>query len=348
MRKMACGAMLVAVPISACGGERDAVPPPQASPSPLVAAGPPSAEPAPPLPAPEPAKPLLIDLQKQAIAARGAAMNAHDARKFSELYALDATINEYGLGEAKGREAIAGGLQKAFDGFPDFKIAVSKVFVKNEVLAQEWIITGTHTGEFNDAKPTNKTIGVRVGSVLTFTPEGLIETERRYWDTSTLLSQLGLTKAPARPVATLPSAEPEWHIAKGTPEEDKLVEVAKAISGAFERKSEASFLGALSENVSWSNVTQPKDISSKADAKQFFALFTRAFPDAKFSSDALFGVGDVVVSESAMTATHVGALGPLKPTKKPVTIHGLDILVVKDGKLASGSSYANSLELEAR
>ena len=46
-----------------------------------------------------------------------------------------------------------------------------------------------------------------------------------------------------------------------------------------------------------------------------------------------------------MTATHAGPLGPLKPTKKPVTMHGLDIMVVKDGKLASGSSYSNSLEL---
>ena len=209
MRKMTCGAILVAVPISACVGEGDAVPPPQSSPPPpLVAAGPPSAEHAPPLPAPEPPKPPLIDLQKKAVAARGEAMNAHDARRFSELYALDATINEYGLGGAKGREAIAGGLQKAFDGFPDFKIAVSRVYVKDDVLAQEWIITGTHTGEFNGAKPTNKTIGVRVGSVLTFTPEGLIKTERRYWDTSTLLSQLGLMKAPARPVAALPSGEP--------------------------------------------------------------------------------------------------------------------------------------------
>lgn len=335
------GAMLVAVPISACGGEGGAVPPPQSPPPPpLVAAAPPAAESAPP-----PPKPSLIDLQKQAVAAAGAAMNAHDARTYSGLFAPDATVHEYGLGEAKGREAIAGGLQKAFDGFPDFKIGVSKVFVKNEVLAQEWVITGTHTGEFNGAKPTNKTIGVRVASVLTFTPEGLIKTEHRYWDTSTLLLQLGLMKAPARPLAALPSGEPEWHIAKGTPEEDKLVEVARAINGAFEKKSEADFLGALSENVSWSNVTQPKDMSGKASAKQFFSMFTKAFPDAKFSSDALFGVDDVVVSESSMTATHAGALGPLKPTNKPVTIHGLDIMVVKDGKLASGSSYSNSLEL---
>jgi SnoaL-like polyketide cyclase len=90
--------------------------------------------------------------------------------------------------------------------------------------------------------------------------------------------------------------------AKGTPDEDKLVEFAKTISGAFEK-------------------------------------------DARFSSDGLLGVDDVVVSKLSMTGTYAGALGPLKPTKKRVTIHGRDIMVVKDGRLVSGSSYSNSLEL---
>jgi len=340
MLKTTYGAMPMVVLISACGGEGGADPAGQASPPPLVAAAPPSAEPAPPSP-----RPALIDLQKQAVAAACAAMNAHDAKKYSELFAPDATVDEYGLGEAKGREAIAGGIRGALNGFPDLKIGVSKIFVKDEVLVQEWVITGTNKGVFNGAKPTNKRIGVRVASVLTFTPEGLIKTEHRYFDTSTVSSQLGLMKAPARPVAALPNGEPEWHIAKGTPEEDKLVEVAKAINGAFEWKSEADYVGALSENVSWSNVTQPKDISGKASAKQFFGMFTKAFPDAKFSSDALFGVDDVVVSESSMTATHAGPLGHQKPTKKPITMHGVDIMVVKDGKVASGSSYSNSSEL---
>jgi steroid delta-isomerase-like uncharacterized protein len=286
-------------------------------------------------------KPSLLELQKQAVAAAVAAMNAHDAKKFSELFAPDATVHEHGLGEAKGREAIGGGLQGALNGFPDFAVGVSKVFVKNEVLAQEWVIAGTNRGEFNGAKPTNKAIGVRVASVLTFTPDGLIQTEHRYWDTSTLLSQLGMIKAPARPIAALPRGEPEWHVARGTPEEDKQVEVAKTIHGAFETKSEPDFLGALSENVLWSDLTQPKDLSGKASAKQLFARFTKAFANTKFSAGALFGADDVVVSESALTATHVGSSG------NPVEVHGVDILVVKNAKMTSVSRYSNSFELNA-
>ena len=287
----------------------------------------------------------MVESQMRVVAAASAAMNAHDAKRYSELFAPDATLDEYGLGEARGRDAVARGIQGAFDGFPDYKIGVSKIFVKDDVLVQEWVITGTNQGEFNGAKPTHRTIGIRGASVLTFTPEGLIKTEHRYFDTSTVASQLGLMNAPARPVAALPSGEPDWHIARGTPEEDELVEVAKVISGAFETKSASALLGALSKSVSWSNVGEPEDMTGRASAMQFFDRFTKAFPDAKFSSVTLFGVDDVVVSESSMAATHAGPLGPLAPTNKQVTLHGLDIMVLNDGMVASLSRYSNSFEL---
>jgi ketosteroid isomerase-like protein len=339
MRNTICGAILVAVPISACGDRGGVVRALQApSPPPLVAT-------APPFPEPEPLKRTLIDLQKQAVAAARAAMNTHDAKKYSELFAPDATVDEYGLGEAKGRKAIAGGIQGAFDGFSDYKIGASKIFVKNEVLVQEWVITGTNNGEFNGAKPTDKPVGVRGASVLTFTPEGLIKTEHRYFDTSTVLSQLGLMKEPARPVAALPKGEPEWHIAKGTAEEDKLVEVAKALNGAFEKKSEADFLGALCDNPAWSDFAAPQDLIGQASAKQVFRMFTNAFPDAKRTYHSLFAADDTVISEWSFTATHAGRFGLLKPTKKSIALHVVDIMRVKDGKVQSGSSYSNSFEL---
>jgi steroid delta-isomerase-like uncharacterized protein len=346
MRKTTCGALLLTVLISACGGEGDAVPPPQVPPPPPpTATAPPPAPVAPPTP-PEPPKPALIELQKQNHAAAVAALNAHDSKKFSEIFAPDAVVNVIGMGpEIKGREAIAGEIQKNFDAFPDFKIAITKVFVKNDVAVQEWVVTGTNKGEFNGMKPTNKAIGLHGAAVLWFTPDGLVKQEDRYFDGSTMMAQLGQMKMPARPVATLPSGDTQWHVAKGTPEEDKLVDVAKGMYGSFEKKSESDFLGALADNPTWSDVGQPKDMSGKAEAKKFFGMYTKAFTDMKSSFEVLFAADEYVVSESTMTAVHSGQLGPLKPTKKPVTLHGIDIMVIKDGKIQSGTSYANSMEL---
>src|SRR6185295_99146 len=111
MRKTTFGAVLLTVLISACGGEGDAVPPPQPPPPPPPMAAPPPPAPAPP-PAAEAPKPALIELQKQNFAAGGAALNAHDSKKFGDLYAADATLTIAGMGEYKGREAIAGEIQK--------------------------------------------------------------------------------------------------------------------------------------------------------------------------------------------------------------------------------------------
>jgi steroid delta-isomerase-like uncharacterized protein len=170
----------------------------------------------------------MIDLQQRAVAAAHAAINAHDAKAYSALFAPDATVTEYGLGEVKGREAIAAGLQGALDGFPDYQFGVSRIYVKNDVLVQEWVMTGTNKGIFNGAPPTGKTIGVKGASVLTFTADGLIKTERRYFDTGEVLSQLGLTRGDVSPAAALPRGEPEWHFARVAPDYGPMLEVAKA------------------------------------------------------------------------------------------------------------------------
>jgi len=114
---------------------------------------------------------LHLDVQKRTVAAVSAAMNAHDAERYAALFAADPTIHEYGLGDAGGRAAIARGLQRALDGFPDLAVGVGDVFASEDVVVL-WVITGTNRGELNGAKPTGK-------------PDGLIATERRYWDTST-------------------------------------------------------------------------------------------------------------------------------------------------------------------
>jgi hypothetical protein len=74
-------------------------------------------------------------------------------------------------------------------------------------------------------------------------------------------------------------------------------------------------------------------------------MFTKAFTDIKQTNDPFFAADEYVIAETTINATHSGQLGPLKPTKKPVVMHGVDIAVVKDGKIQSGTSYVNNMEL---
>jgi steroid delta-isomerase-like uncharacterized protein len=348
MAKTICGAALVAVLISACGGEGETIPPPQAPPPPP----PPVAAPAPPepapAPAPEPPKPSMLELQKQMAKSGMAALNAHEAAKFAEGFAPDGVSITYGFGENKGREAIASDIQKFFDGFPDFKLAESNIYAKGEIVVIEWVMNGTHKGEFMGIKPTNKAVGLRGATVAWLGSDGLVKQEHRYMDGSTLMAQLGQNKAPARPVPTLPSGDATWHVAKGTPEEDKQSDIVKGMYAAFEKKSESDFLGPMADNATWADLTMPKDMTGKAEGKKMFQSFTKAFPDGKIGVDTIFSVDEFTVAETTMSGTQNGPLGPLKASKKPVNLHGLDVMTIKDGKIQAGTGYANSVELLAQ
>jgi steroid delta-isomerase-like uncharacterized protein len=340
-------AALATVLISACGGEGEAIPPPQAPPPPPPPVAAPTPEPA-PAPPPEPPKPSMLELEKQATRAGMAAINAHESGKFAETFAPDAVSITYGFGENKGREAIASDIQKFFDGFPDFKLAHSAVYAKGEMVVLEWVMNGTHKGEFMGVKPTGKPVGIRGATVLWMTPDGLVKQEHRYMDGSTLMAQLGQIKNPARPVPSMPSGDAVWHLAKGTPEEDKQTDVVKGMYAAFDKKAEADFLGAMADSAVWVDLTMPKDSTTKAESKKFFQAFTKAFPDGKIVVDSAFSADEFTVAESTMNGTQNGPLGPLKATKKPVSLHNLDVITIKDGKVQAGTGYSNSVELLAQ
>jgi steroid delta-isomerase-like uncharacterized protein len=347
MRKTTDAALVLAVLIAACGGQSDVTPPPQAPPPPAVTAAT-AVEPAPPPPAPEPPKLSMLDMQKQLSQNTLAAINAHDAKKASETFATDGTLTVYGMGELKGREAIEGDLKKFFEAFPDFKLGAVRTFVKDDVLVNEWVMNGTHKGEFMGIKPTNKAVGLRGVSVVWVGTDGLVKQEHRYFDGNTLMAQLGQMKMTARPVPALPTGDLEWHIAKGSPEEAKQADVAKGMYAAMDKKSESDFLAPMDDKLSWADLSAPKDMTGKAEAKKFFQMFTKAFSDMKTTVDPIVAADEFVVAETSSSAIHSGSLGPFKATKKPVVLHGVDIMVVKDGKIAQGTSYINGLELPAQ
>src|SRR5260221_9431186 len=144
MRNTLWGAALLAVLVSGCGGEGDAVPPPQVPPPPPpVGVAPPMPEPAPAPAAPEPPKLSMLEIQKGTLQTVLGALNGHDAKKFAETFAPDGVSVMAGIAENKGREAIAADNQKIFDAFPDFKVAIVRSFSKGDVVFHEWVMTGT-------------------------------------------------------------------------------------------------------------------------------------------------------------------------------------------------------------
>jgi predicted ester cyclase len=68
--------------------------------------------------------------------------------------------------------------------------------------------------------------------------------------------------------------------------------------------------------------------------RQIVALFHRSFPDVRWDILDMIAEGDIVVVRLAMTGTHRGEFFGIAPTNRRVTVEGIHLLRMRDGKIA--------------
>lgn len=273
-------------------------------------------------------------------------MNAHDSAKYASVFTDDVSDNMVGFPPMTTKADAQKSIQNVFDQYKDMKFWVTRTFTKNDMVATEYGWSGTDTGGFMGHPATEKQAGAMGFTVAWFTPDGLIKKEDRYMDMGTIMAQLGMSKmkAPAIPTAT---SSIEAHVAKGTPDEDKANAFATSMYAAMDSKKEADFLATIDDKGDFVDYSGPMAgvVTHKADAKKFLSMWSKAFPDAKTTITNSFGVEDFVVVESNMNGTQKGALGPMKASNKPVSLHSAEIYQIANGKMIHGWSYSNGGEL---
>jgi steroid delta-isomerase-like uncharacterized protein len=79
--------------------------------------------------------------------------------------------------------------------------------------------------------------------------------------------------------------------------------------------------------------------------KQALRSFRSAFPDLETSFEHLIAEGDKVVLRWKARGTHEGELLGIPPTGKQVTLKGVDILRIEDGKIAERWAEYDNLGL---
>jgi steroid delta-isomerase-like uncharacterized protein len=331
-------AFLPALLLCACGGEE--AKPPVAPQPPAVETAPPPI--APPAEAPPPPKPSMQDMQKADLGLALEGLNGHEPKKFASVYAEDAIISVAGLNEVNGREAIERNMAEWFETFKDVKLGFSRVWAKGDTMVLEWVINGKHHGELFGVKGTEQPIGHYGLSIVTFGPDGKVTREHRYGELGAVMTQVGTAKKP-RPIPQVPQA-PETF--EGKDDDAKNVDVAKKALAALESKREADFTAVIADDIEHDGLFHLETSKGKAEAQKFFKSFTTAFPDAKFETSRVLAVGDYVIAESVLKATHKGQLGTIAPTKKPIAIHLVDVFKIKDGKIVRAWTYQNSLEMQ--
>jgi predicted ester cyclase len=80
-------------------------------------------------------------------------------------------------------------------------------------------------------------------------------------------------------------------------------------------------------------------------AKQFYVMTFRAFPDYHRTIEDIIAEGDKVWVYSTTTMTHTGEFRGVAPTGKNITITGVNIYRVVNGKMVEGWNVTDSLDL---
>ncbi len=102
------------------------------------------------------------------------------------LYVIMATGAEY-----HGREAVAAFYRGLFESMPDVTFELQDVFIGENGVVEESVLTGTHTGSLFGLPPTGHPLRLPLTIVFPM-HTGEILGERMYFDMDSLQRQLGL------------------------------------------------------------------------------------------------------------------------------------------------------------
>ena len=119
---------------------------------------------------------------------------AHNARALSECHAVDGRVSSPMWRERLGRDAILESYRQLFETFPDWEFEGQELIIDGPMVAQSFSATATLKGEFMGLPPTNRRCQIE-GVRLYEMKDGLIHTEKRMYDFTGLLIQLGVLKS---------------------------------------------------------------------------------------------------------------------------------------------------------
>lgn len=117
----------------------------------------------------------------------------NDPEKVLALFADDCVFEDVTFGVVvRGKEELRRFVSRAFAAVPDFKYGLTSRFAASQWAAIEWVMSGTHQGDFPGMPGTGKRFSSVRGSSILELAAGKIRRESDYWDAATFMRQVGL------------------------------------------------------------------------------------------------------------------------------------------------------------
>ena len=125
---------------------------------------------------------------------RAASWRARDASALAAGHAIDGRVSSPMWRERLGRDAILESYRQLFETFPDWEFTGQTLLIDGDRVAQPFSATATLKGEFMGLPPTHRRCQIE-GVRLYEMKGGLIQSERRLYDFTGMLIQVGVLRS---------------------------------------------------------------------------------------------------------------------------------------------------------
>ena len=124
-----------------------------------------------------------------------AAWSSHNTEELLTLFTDDCVYEDVTFGVVnRGKKELRAFADGVFAGIPDFKIEVTAQFASGTWASMEWVMSGTHKGDFPGMPATGKRFSTRGVTVLEL-DAGKIRRNSDYWDAASVMRQVGLVSS---------------------------------------------------------------------------------------------------------------------------------------------------------
>jgi steroid delta-isomerase-like uncharacterized protein len=125
---------------------------------------------------------------------RHALWTAHDAAALAATHAEHGSVASPVGGVLEGRAEIERVYRLWFSAFPDMALQQDELLVDGDRVVVVMRMMGTHAGDFFGLPPTGRRVEVQMADVM-IVADGLVLEERRIYDFTGMLVQVGVLKA---------------------------------------------------------------------------------------------------------------------------------------------------------
>lgn len=270
-----------------------------------------------------------------------------DLAALGEVLAPGFTIQNAPPDEDAGVDGLILNLERARVSRPDFAFRIDDLFVDGDLVVVRTTISGTHLGDFFGVAPTGTWIEIPAID-LWQVADGKLVGVWHLEDILDMMEQLGMIPAGEATAAAADTAAPSLPATAGMSGTTDATDVAANVALARRFHDEIFARGNLdaADAILAADVVWQRDVPPGVEGVRTFASRVRAaFPDLTLTADRVVATGDRVAILWTLSGTHQGEFLGAAASGNSISIQGIDIYRIANGRIAEIWTVGDDLGL---